>query len=209
MKKDYIEKIDPKAERRNLSGKVEVREMGEGETMPTIAGVACVFEQPTDMGWYIEMVSKDAFTEADMSDVVALFNHEDEELLSRTTGSADDLVLKVTENGLEYEFKAKNYCAKKTAENIGLGFVRGSSFAFTVQQESWEFDVIQANGSKKDIRVIEKVEKLYDVSPVTHPAYTQTSVALRSRDLNKPKVKTGLEIRNELKLELTKNKLTK
>ena len=209
MKKDYIEKIDPQAERRSQSGKVEVRAMGEGETTPTIAGVACVFNTQTDMGWYIEQIDKNAFVGADMTDVVALFNHEDEELLSRTTGNADDLKLSITQNGLEYEFKAKNECASEVATNIGLGFIKGSSFAFTCAGEEWEYDVAQADGSTKDIRTITKIGKLYDVSPVTFPAYSQTSVALRSRDLSKPKPKTGLELRNDIKLELAKNKTKK
>jgi HK97 family phage prohead protease len=207
MKKDYIEKIDPNAERRSLSGKVELRELGEGETTPTISGIACVFDTTTDMGWYIEKISRDAFSGADMTDVVALFNHEDEELLSRTTGNAEDLVLTVSQAGLEYQFRAKNECSKEVAQNIGLGFIKGSSFAFTCSGEEWEFDVKQADGTTKDIRTITKIGKVYDVSPVTWPAYNQTSVALRSRDLSKPKPTiSGTEIRNKTRLEIIKNR---
>ena len=202
MKKDYIEKLDSNAERRNMAGMVEKREV-EGDIMPLIAGVACVFEQSTDMGWYIEKVSRDAFSGCDMTDVVALFNHEEEELLSRTTGNPEDLILSITDRGLEYQFRAKNECSKEVAENIGFGFIKGSSFAFNTIGEEWEYDVPQGDGSKKDIRTITKIGKLYDVSPVTWPAYQQTSVALRSKDLNKPKEKQldiiDLKINNKLK----------
>lgn len=179
-KEDYVEKLDQFAERRCLSGMVEKREV-EGDIMPLIAGVACVFDQPTDMGWYIEKVARGAFDGCDMSDVVALFNHDDDEILSRTTGNPDDLILKITDKGLEYEFRAKNDCAKEVAEDVGFGFIKGSSFAFTATESIWEDEVLQPDGSKKDIRTITKIQKLYDVSPVTWPAYNQTTVALRSK----------------------------
>ena len=110
MKKDYIKKLSEKAERRNITHKVEMRQM-EGEMNPTISGTAAIFNTPTDMGWYIEKIDPKAFDSADMSDVVALFNHDDDEILSRTTGQADDLVLTIDKTGLVYEFKAKNECA--------------------------------------------------------------------------------------------------
>lgn len=203
--KDYIEKLSDQAERRAISGRVERREI-EGDIMPEIHGVACVFEQETDMGWYIEKVARGAFQECDMSDVVALMNHDEDDLLSRTTGQADDLVLSITNEGLEYTFRAKNDCSKKVAENISLGFIKGSSFAFRTSGEAWEYDVIQPDGSKKDIRTITKFEKLYDVSPVTRPAYNQTSVALRSRDISKPKQPTGQELKEKFKLEIKQSK---
>ena len=199
---DYIEKIDPNAARRALSGHVE-RRMVDGDIMPEIYGIACVFEQPTDMGWYIEKVARGAFDSCDMSDVVALFNHEEEELLSRTTGNPDDLQLIINNEGLAYQFRAKNECSKEVAENIGFGFIKGSSFAFSCGEDMWDYEVKQADGSVKDIRTITKFSKLYDVSPVTWPAYQQTSVALRSKEMNKPKPiqKTLSEIRNSIRLK--------
>jgi len=201
MKKDYIEKINPDAERRSIAGCVEKRMDEEG--VPEIFGVACVFEQPTDMGWYIEKVARGAFDGCDMSDVVALMNHDDDEILSRTTNAPDDLVLQVTDAGLEYKFKAKNEAAKEVAENIQLGFIKGSSFAFVSRESLWEEEVLQADGSKKDVRTITKFEKLYDVSPVTWPAYNQTSVALRTKEALKKEIrqadKYDLKILNKVK----------
>ena len=116
-----------------------------------------------------------------MSDVVALFNHDDDEILSRTTGSDTDLMLQVTEQGLIYRFRAKNECAKECADNIQLGFIKGSSFAFTVEGEEWSYE------GEKEVRTITKIGKLYDVSPVTWPAYQQTSAAIRSKQPEKRK----------------------
>jgi len=185
MKKDYIKNLSDKAERRNITYKVEMRQM-EGEVNPTISGTAAIFNATTDMGWYIEQVDSKAFDNADMTDVVALFNHDDDEILSRTTGQPDDLILTIDSTGLMYEFKAKNECALEVAQNIQLGFIKGSSFAFTCNGEMWEYDVVQPDGTVKDVRTITSIEKVYDVSPVTWPAYQDTDVAARAKNLNKP-----------------------
>jgi HK97 family phage prohead protease len=198
MKKDYIKNLSDKAERRNITYKVEMRQM-EGEVNPTISGTAAIFNTTTDMGWYIEQIDSKAFDKADMSDVVALFNHDDDEILSRTTGQPDDLILTIDSNGLMYEFKAKNECALEVAQNIQLGFIKGSSFAFTCNGEMWEYDVVQEDGTKKDVRTITSIEKVYDVSPVTWPAYQDTDVAARSKNLNKPKATNGKEFIYELR----------
>jgi HK97 family phage prohead protease len=52
------------------------------------------------------------------------------------------------------------------------------SFGFTVEKESWGAD------GGDDIRTLEQV-KLYDVSPVTFPAYTETDCGLRSYEAHK------------------------
>lgn len=198
MKKDYIKNLSDKAERRNLTHKVEMRQM-EGEVNPTISGTAAIFNTTTDMGWYIEQIDSKAFDKADMSDVVALFNHDDDEILSRTTGQPDDLVLTIDSTGLLYEFKAKNECALEVAQNIQLGFIKGSSFAFTCNGEMWEYDVVQPDGTVKDVRTITSIEKVYDVSPVTWPAYEDTGVAARSKNLNKPTATSGKDFIYELR----------
>jgi phage head maturation protease len=57
------------------------------------------------------------------------------------------------------------------------GDIAEQSFAFTVAEDEWK----DMDDSKKmTVRTITKVSRLYDVSPVTYPAYPDTSVALRS-----------------------------
>lgn len=200
--KDYIEKVNPNAERRSITGVIEKREIMEGETMPTIAGVAAVFNQWTDLGWCKERIAPGALDNADLSDVVALNNHDEDDILSRTTGKEDDLVLAITPTEFKFEFKAKNECAKEAADNIGLGFIKGCSYAYVTKTDVWDYQVPQADGTLMDERTITAIEKVYDVSVVTFPAYNQTSVALRSRDLNKPKQLTGAELKEKFKLQI-------
>jgi HK97 family phage prohead protease len=190
MKKEDIEKIHPNAEARMFNPEfkvvVEKRSEGEGDDMyeteyKMIEGVGAVMGVFTDMGWYREKINANAFAGCDMSNVVSLFNHDSNEILSRTTGKQDDLTLMIENNQLKYKYQIKNECAEKVAENIGLGFITGSSFMFRVKTDSWS-----SGADGVDEREILEIEKLYELGPVTFPAYQTTTVAARSRDMSKP-----------------------
>jgi HK97 family phage prohead protease len=190
MKKEDIEKIHPNAEARMFNPEfkvvVEKRSEGEGDDMyeteyKMIEGVGAVMGVFTDMGWYREKISPIAFAGCDMTNVVSLFNHDSNEILSRTTGKQDDLTLTIENNQLKYKYQIKNECAEKVAENIGLGFITGSSFMFRVKTDSWS-----TGADGVDEREILEIEKLYELGPVTFPAYQTTTVAARSKDLSKP-----------------------
>jgi HK97 family phage prohead protease len=186
MKKEDIEKIHPNAEARmfNPEFKVVVEKRNEGEEeieYRMIEGVGAVMEVYTDMGWYREKINARAFDNCDMSNVVSLFNHDSNEILSRATGKEDDLMISIENNQLKYRYAIKNYCAEKVAENIGLGFIKGSSFMFMVRKDSWGES---ADGVEE--REILEIETLYELGPVTFPAYQTTTVAARSRNLSKP-----------------------
>jgi hypothetical protein len=190
MKKEDIEKIHPNAEARMFNPEfkvvVEKRSEGEGDDMyeteyKMIEGVGAVMGVFTDMGWYREKISPIAFAGCDMTNVVSLFNHDSNEILSRTTGKQDDLTLTIENNQLKYKYQIKNECAEKVAENIGLGFITGSSFMFRVKTDSWS-----TGADGVDEREILEIEKLYELGPVTFPAYQTTTVAARSKDMSKP-----------------------
>jgi len=81
--------------------------------------------------------------------------------------------------GLRYEFEAPDTQAgRDLVENIRLGNVDQSSFAFTVTKEGQRWEKNEEGTFIK--RTITKVARLFDVSPVTYPAYPDASVALRS-----------------------------
>lgn len=186
MKKEDIEKIHPNAEARMFTPefKVVTEKRSEGEEeieYRMIEGVGAVMDVYTDMGWYREKINPNAFAGCDMSNVVSLFNHDSNMLLSRSTGKSDDLTISIENNQLKYRYAIKNDCAEKVAENIGLGFVTGSSFMFTTKRDSWGTG---ADGI--DEREILEIDKLYELGPVTFPAYQTTSVAARSKDMSKP-----------------------
>jgi len=170
----------------------------------TIFGTATVFNSSYDMGWYDEEMSSDSLNEADMKDVVALFNHDMNMVLART--SSGTLKLNVTGNAMEYEFEAPNTTlGNDLLEMVKRGDVYQSSFAFTVEAEDW-----QERQGMKPKRVIRSIKKVYDVSPVTYPANPDTMVAKRGYDATKQidedlqkvidiSVESEINIQNELR----------
>jgi HK97 family phage prohead protease len=141
----------------------------------TIEGYAAIFDTETDLGWFKETLSRSAFDGADMTDVVALFNHDPNFPLARTTSGT--LQLQVDERGLKYSFEAPDTTyGEDLLKMIKRGDISQSSFAFTIKNETWD----ERSGDKPKRR-IDAVDALYDVSPVTYPAYKETSVTARMR----------------------------
>ena len=162
-------------------------EMRAAKDSRTIEGYAAVFGQPADMGWYDEEIAPGFFDEADMSDIVALFNHDPNWVLGRTTSGT--LSVRIDPGGFGYRLDSPNTNqGNDVLEMIRRGDIYQSSFAFTILKESW----IEEKGMKPK-RILEKADTIYDVSPVTYPAYTQTSVVARKRQeiMEKPPVKTA------------------
>ena len=161
-----------------------------------VSGYAAVFEDETVIGGaFAERVAKGAFDGADMSNTVALFNHDMNQPLARV---GRGLELTVDERGLRYSFELGNQSyAKDLAENIRMGNVGTSSFGFTVEDDNWE-----RRDDGVNLRTINKVGLLFDVSPTTQGAYPTTEVGLRSMELaleNEEVLKIeDEEVRNEL-----------
>lgn len=140
----------------------------------TICGYAAVYGSPSeDLGGFIEYIEKGAFDEVLGDDCRALFNHDANLLLARTASGT--LKLKVDDRGLYYEFEAPHTTAgNDLLELLKRGDVTQSSFGFTIKEDEW----VMRNGIT--YRYIKKVARLYDVSPVTYPAYPATSAALKA-----------------------------
>lgn len=159
-------------ERRVGTVAVETRE----DAAPVVRGYAAVFESETVIaGMFREVVAPGAFDQAvGRDDVRALFNHDPNYVLGRTT--VGTLRLSVDERGLRYEVDPPaTQWARDLMTSIGRGDVSQSSFGFRVKKDSW---TQPENNQGLPLRTIEDVE-LFDVSPVTYPAYPETSVAAR------------------------------
>lgn len=196
-KNDYISKIKG-AERRYFSSPVEFRK--DGDEGGKIEGVAAVVNKRTDLGWYEEEIAKGAFDGVMKDDVRALFNHDPNRVLARTTSGT--LQLSINDRGdlmYSYETPDRTY-ARDLEDSVSKKDVDQSSFAFSIKEERWIWADERSDGGKKDLRIIEKLERLYDVSPVTYPAYQDTSVAKRSFESAKPEAvkeeKKGMSIQH-------------
>jgi len=166
-------KIETKdIERRTFSYEVRA---GESEESRTVTGYAAVFSSPSELMWgFTEEIAPGAFDSVLDDDVRALFNHDPNQILART--KAGNLSISVDERGLKYEFDAPNTTAgNDLLINLRNGNVSQSSFGFTVESDEWT-----SNGDGTEKRTITKVGRLFDVSPVTYPAYDTTEVTARS-----------------------------
>jgi HK97 family phage prohead protease len=166
------EMVDERSAINNLEARSIACEFrADEEDGVTIEGYAARYDEETEIGGqFVERISRGAFSEADMSNVVALFNHDWNMPLARV---GRGLELWDDGQGLKYRFKLGNQSyAKDLAENIRTGNVSTSSFGFTVEKDRWE-----KRGSQP-LRIIERVKKLYDVSPTTQGAYPTTDVAI-------------------------------
>ena len=153
-----------------------------------IEAYAAIFDTSADLGWFTEEIARGAFDKADMSAVVAIFNHDPNFPLARTTSGT--LELRTDETGLHYSYDVPDTSiGRDLLVMVERGDISQSSFAFTIEKETW----VEEKG-KNPRRVIEKIERLYDVSPVTYPAYKETSaIARKKQEYDTPPPATGAD----------------
>lgn len=179
--------------------KIETR-ADEGIEKKIIVGYALKFNSwSKDLGGFIEMIDRKALDKCDMSDVRCLVDHYRDKILGRTTNST--LKLYIDDIGLRYECTPSNTTyAQDLIINMENGNINQCSFNFRLNWENpdcetWEYD----EERKLYKRVLKDIKMLFDVSPVTYPAYTNTECVVAQR---------GLEnYRNDLDMQLKKQKL--
>lgn len=157
----------------------QVSELRANTESRTIIGYAAKFECWSEpiMGWFREKIDRDAFSECDVTDVIMCFNHNIDSILARTTSGT--LTLSTDEEGLRFEFEAPaTSLGNDMVELVRRGDISKCSFKFTVEEDEWRYADKQ-NKLEYDERTIRKIDKLYDVSLVVYPAYTDTEASLR------------------------------
>lgn len=173
MKKDL--------ERRHIRA-TELRAVDENGVRH-IVGYAAVFNSLSeDLGGFRERIAPGSFARAlKEDDVRALMNHNSDFVLGRNKSGT--LTLEEDSHGLKIDcVPPDTQWARDLLVSIERGDIDQMSFGFCVR---W-----YPNGSRgvnwtvedgEDIRTLTDVE-LFDVSPVTYPAYPDTQVAVRSHE---------------------------
>ena len=159
-------------ERRTFRHEIRVL---EGDKGPIVEGYAAVFDEWSDDLWFFrEKIRAGAFSKTiQEADVRALFNHNPDLVLGRNKAGTLDLA--EDEHGLHFRVSPpETQWAKDLRETVRRGDVDQASFAFKTIRDMWT----EEEGEPTERELIEV--KLYDVSPVTYPAYPQTSVSARS-----------------------------
>lgn len=155
------------------------RAEGDEQEVEVIVGRATPFNQYSQLlGWFKEQIVPAAFDDCDMSDGAALKNHDSNLLLGRYP---ETLELETRADGLYFvAYPPNTQTAKDCIEEIRAKMIRGCSFQFTIAPGGSDWDTDPETGV--EIRTIKKIAKLYDVGPVTFPAYLQTNTDVAKRD---------------------------
>ena len=159
---------------RCFASEVEVRNgdsaAGEGKRL---SGYAIRFNDVTTIGGqFDERVANTALDGVDMKGVHALYNHNWDMPLGK---EGLNMRLAQDEKGLRVDIDLNNTSyANDLYENVRTGVVGGMSFGFTIADDEWE---------KRDglpLRTINQIDKLFEVTFTSAPAYPTTEVGLRS-----------------------------
>lgn len=106
-----------------------------------------------------------------------LYNHNSDHVLGRK--SAGTLTLEQNAKGLKYDCDAPDtQIGRDVRTSIQRRDITGCSFAFTVSKQKRTEE--EKDGKLFIMREIQEVDNLYDVGPVTYPAYEGTDVSARS-----------------------------
>jgi hypothetical protein len=171
-------------------GLTEIR-VAEDDDGFDIRGVAAVYDKPTDMGWYKEKVAQGTFADTiSADDIRSCFNHDMNLILGRNRSGT--LRIEDRDDGLHFSVKSpKTSYAEDLKESVKRGDVDGCSFMFITQEDSWD-----QTDPKMPIRTLQKC-KLFELGPVTIPAYPQTSVYARGMGVMAQLRDTSLPINEE------------
>ena len=170
--------MDQKMEIRNLD--FEVRADQNEEHGSFITGRPIVYDARTDIGPWDEIVDKGALDNTDLKDVRFLVNHNVDMIplaRSRHNNSHSTMQMSVDDRGMEIRVDLdveNNADAKSLYSAVSRGDISGMSFMFSVDGESWD-DV----DTEHPTRHIRSIRRVLEVSAVTFPAYSQTSIQVR------------------------------
>lgn len=141
---------------------------------PKMYGHAAMFDSLSeDLGGFRERIAPGAFSKSlESADIRALFNHDSNIVLGRNKSGT--LRLKEDKTGLAIEIDPPDtQAARDLIVSMDRGDISQMSFGFRTISDKW------AKLDGEWIRTLLEVD-LFDVSPVTYPAYAATDIAVRS-----------------------------
>lgn len=168
-------KTTPAPDRELRSTVAPIERRASGDKM-TIAGYAAVFGEAADIdGYFREVIARGAFTKTlQTADVRAFFGHDHNRVLGRV--SSGTLRLKEDEKGLAVEDDLPDTTDGRDCRVlVERGDITGWSFGFRAVRQEWD------ETTNPPTRTLLEVE-LFEVSPISIPAYEGTSLALRGLD---------------------------
>ena len=177
-----------------------------------LSGRPIVFGQRTDLGFYDEIIEAGALDTTDLKDVRFLVNHNTDMIpLARSRNNTENSTMQMSVDadgmGIRVDLDTENNAdARSLYSAVSRGDITGMSFMFVVDKDSW--DEVDTDHPTRHVRSIRNV---MEVSAVTWPAYSQTSIQARGIADALDSAKASLESERakiaELKLAKEKIKL--
>jgi hypothetical protein len=166
---------------------------GKGEGERRLSGHGAVYDKlSVDLGGYRELFEQGTFSDSiAKDDIRSLRDHNSSYILGRTKSGT--LLLEEDKKGVKFDVSLPDTSyANDLVVSVERKDVTGCSIIFSVEQERWfvdgeevEFlDALMAMWDEKKHKVERHVNKgrLYDIGPVTFPAYPQTDVKARAME---------------------------
>ena len=177
----------------------------ETEGKMTLEGYAIVFNQETLIGdedyGFVEEIDRHALENTLMKDVPMKYNHMDSFLIIARTKNKS-LTLSVDNNGLKVHAELLDTQSNQDIyKMVRSGLLDKMSFAFTVEEQSWNKE------GRIPKRTITKIGRLYDVSVVDTPAYDSTSIYARSLESMDVELKAMELAEQKERVEVMKKKI--
>lgn len=154
------------------------------EQSRVLSGKAITFETSSnDLGFW-EVIHRGAITQEliNQSDIVFCYNHDTSKVLARSYKNSGSLHVYLREDGVYFDFEIPDTTlGHDVYELVKRGDISHCSFAFTISDEPGSQKWTKRDGEM--YRDIYKIDGLYDLSCVTHEAYSDTSINARSLEL--------------------------
>ena len=185
----------------------EVRAEQNEEHGHFLTGQPIVFDERTDLGWYDEIIEKDALKDTDLRDVRFLVNHNTDMIplaRSRNNNENSTMQMSVADDGMNIRVDLdteNNSESKALYSAVERGDLSGMSFMFTVDRDEWS----DLEGDHPVRRVL-SIGRIWEVSAVTFPAYEATLIQARGLSEALESAKESLESARAEKREIERKK---
>ena len=171
----------------------------------TITGKPIVFESLTDLGTHYEIIKRGALDNCDLSDISLLINHNFDMLPLARYRQGKESTISIDLNdeclGFESTLDPSNPRSAEALSSIRRGDIQKMSFGFLLSIEDTTCCHWIENRNDKPTLVITHIDKVFDISIVTWPAYDDTSVSMkRSKEIESEEFDVFENYRNNLDL---------
>lgn len=172
----------------------EVRAEQDEEHGHFLTGRPIVFGERTDLGWYDEIIERGALDTTDLKDVRFLVNHNVDMIpLARSRNNTENSTMQMSVDAdgmvIRVDLDTENNAdAKSLYSAVSRGDISGMSFMFNVDADAWE-DI----DTEHPTRHIRSIARVMEVSAVTFPAYSATSIQTRGLSEALESAKESLE----------------